>query len=132
MIGTKGFRAREAAANYKRRDRRLVSEEVRAIRAAKLPGTSFHGVAETSEAPVKPATQVQPEQEVKTAETQVEQTAEGDNAADETDGEEAGDETDAGEADEGEEAGETAQEGGANVAADKPAKPKKKAAKAKK
>jgi predicted regulator of Ras-like GTPase activity (Roadblock/LC7/MglB family) len=38
MIGTKGFRAREAAANYKRRERRLVSDEVRAARFANLHG----------------------------------------------------------------------------------------------
>jgi hypothetical protein len=38
MIGTQGFRAREAAANYKRRERRLVSDEVRAVRFANLHG----------------------------------------------------------------------------------------------
>lgn len=55
MQGTKGFRARVAAANYKRRDRRLVSEEVRALRAAHLPGTSFHGNAEdAAAAAIKP------------------------------------------------------------------------------
>lgn len=38
MIGAQGFRAREATANYKRRDRKLVSDEVRAIRFANLHG----------------------------------------------------------------------------------------------
>src|SRR5262245_9235164 len=43
MFGARGFRAREAAANYKRRERRLVSEEVRLARASNLPGHSYHG-----------------------------------------------------------------------------------------
>jgi hypothetical protein len=62
MIGTKGFRAREAAANYKRRERRLVSDEVRAARFANL-----HGNAEPAEE-VKPAQT----ESVKEAETHVE------------------------------------------------------------
>jgi hypothetical protein len=64
MIGTKGFRAREAAANYKRRERRLVSDEVRAARFANL-----HGNAEPAE-----ETEVKPAQteSVKEAETHVE------------------------------------------------------------
>lgn len=49
MIGAKGFRAREAAANYKRRDRRLASEEVRAARAAQLPGVSYHASEEVTD-----------------------------------------------------------------------------------
>jgi hypothetical protein len=49
MIGAKGFRAREAAANYKRRQRRLVSDEVRAARAATLPGVSYHAIAEVTD-----------------------------------------------------------------------------------
>jgi hypothetical protein len=66
MIGTQGFRAREAAANYKRRERRLVSDEVRAVRFANL-----HGNADASEAtpvvataPAQPATEVKPEAQV--------------------------------------------------------------------
>jgi hypothetical protein len=66
MIGAKGFRAREATAHYKRRVRRLVSEEVRAARFANL-----HGIVETkavgSAAPAKPEV---------TEETKVEQVAE--------------------------------------------------------
>jgi hypothetical protein len=38
MIGSQGFRAREAAANYKRRQRKLVTDDVRAARFANLPG----------------------------------------------------------------------------------------------
>ncbi|WP_316196577.1 hypothetical protein [Bradyrhizobium sp. SZCCHNS3053] len=62
MFGAQGFRAREAAANYKRRERRLVPDEVRAIRFANL-----HGNAEAPK--VEVADQVEPEV---TAETQVE------------------------------------------------------------
>lgn len=54
MIGAQGFRAREAAANYKRRERRLVSDEVRAVRFANLHGNAEKLVAETAVAQ-KPA-----------------------------------------------------------------------------
>jgi hypothetical protein len=61
MIGTRGFRAREAAANYKRRERRLVSDDVRAIRFSNL-----HGNADASEVtPVEATEPVEPEPEVK-------------------------------------------------------------------
>ena len=61
MIGTRGFRAREAAANYKRRERRLVSDDVRAVRFANL-----HGNADASEVtPVEATEPVKPEPEVK-------------------------------------------------------------------
>jgi hypothetical protein len=79
MIGAKGFRAREATANYKRRVRRLVSDEVRASRFANL-----HGMVETKAvAPAKPEV---------TEETKVEQVAEQNEAgADEDAGQTGGD-----------------------------------------
>jgi len=59
MIGAKGFRAREATANYKRRERRLVSDAVRAVRFANL-----HGNAENLEAaPVEHAATINLEPE---------------------------------------------------------------------
>jgi hypothetical protein len=72
MIGAKGFRAREAAANYKRRQRRLVSDDVRLARFANLHGIADESKAPVAAAPVEPVEPVQPETEV-TAETQVEQ-----------------------------------------------------------
>ncbi|SDK40656.1 hypothetical protein [Bradyrhizobium ottawaense] len=60
MNGAKGFRAREAAANYRYRDRRLVSNDVRAARAATLPGTSFHGEADEDDAVAVKAAEVVP------------------------------------------------------------------------
>jgi hypothetical protein len=65
MIGAKGFRAREAAANYKRRVHRLVPDEIRAARFANMHGH----VAETNE-PAEPVEPVKVETEV-TADTQV-------------------------------------------------------------
>ncbi|BBB99784.1 MULTISPECIES: hypothetical protein [Bradyrhizobium] len=105
MLGAKGFRTREATANYKRRIRKLVPDEVRAARFANL-----HGNDEPELETVEPEAEVEV-----TAETQPEQTeAQADEAADE-----AGDE---GEGD-SEETPDT--EG-------KAATPKKKASKAKK
>jgi hypothetical protein len=70
MIGAQGFRAREAAANYKRRIRKLVPDEVRAARFANL-----HGLVIETKAPAAPAdVPVQPEV-AETEETQVEQEA---------------------------------------------------------
>ena len=90
MIGAQGFRAREATANYKRRDRKLVTDEVRAIRFANLHGNAEKSEApvDKPEAPVETVTPTQPEPET-TEETQVEQDT-ADDAADATD--EAGDE----------------------------------------
>jgi hypothetical protein len=110
MIGAKGFRAREAAANYKRRDRRLVSDEVRAARTAQLPGVSFHGSAEvTDDLAAKAAAEAAAKEAAEAAEKAAAEAAEKE-AADTT--EQAGD-------DAGDQAGEEA-------AADKPAKTRKK------
>lgn len=115
MIGAKGFRAREATANYKRRIRKLASDEVRAARFANLHGNAEPTPAVEPEA-VEPAAEVEV-----TVETQPEQTeAPADEAADE-----AGDEDAAAD----EEAGEGEAE---EPAADGETAPKKKAAKAKK
>ncbi|WP_424578978.1 hypothetical protein [Bradyrhizobium sp. USDA 241] len=117
MIGAKGFRAREAAANYKRRDRRLVSDEVRAVRAAQLPGVSYHASEEvTDDVAAKAAAEaaVKEAAEKEAAEKAAAEAAEkeaAEKAAAETT-EQAGD-------DGGEQAGE-------ETAADKPAKSKKK------
>ncbi|WFU52308.1 hypothetical protein QA639_21620 [Bradyrhizobium pachyrhizi] len=105
MLGAKGFRTREATANYKRRIRKLVTDEVRAARFANL-----HGNADESTEPDAPVESVEPETAPEAIEEQVAETA------DEA-GDEAGDE---GEAD----SEETAETDG------KPAAPKKKAGKA--
>ncbi|MEY9575880.1 flagellar biosynthesis/type III secretory pathway protein FliH [Bradyrhizobium diazoefficiens] len=114
MIGAKGFRAREAAANYKRRDRRLVSDEVRAARAAQLPGVSYHASEEvTDDVAAKAAAEAAAKEAAEAAEKAAAEAAEkeaAEQAAAETT-EQAGD-------DAGEQAGEET--------ADKPAKSKKK------
>jgi len=79
MIGAKGFRAREATANYKRRERRLVSDEVRAARFANLFGNDVD--ADEVEAVVT----VETEQDVP-SETQAEETAESTKEADAREG----------------------------------------------
>jgi hypothetical protein len=120
MIGAKGFRAREATANYKRRNRKLQTDEVRAARYANLHGNADESApAAAPVEPVEPAAPVQPEAEVKT-----ETPAEGQQT--EPTGEAEGADT-AG--DEGDVADEGAPEGDANTA-DKSTK--KKAGKAKK
>ncbi|GAA0005341.1 hypothetical protein [Bradyrhizobium elkanii] len=89
MLGAKGFRTREATANYKRRIRKLVTDEVRAARFANL-----HGNAEASPEPVAPVEPVEPAATETAPEAVEEQGAETnteDNSADET-GDEAGDE----------------------------------------
>jgi hypothetical protein len=100
MIGAKGFRAREAAANYKRRDRRLVSDEVRAARTAALPGVSFHGIAEaTDEVAVKAAAEAaakeatEKEAAEQAAAEAVEKAAAEAEQADDGEGEQTGEET---------------------------------------
>jgi hypothetical protein len=80
MIGTQGFRAREAAANYKRRERRLVSDEVRAVRFANLHGMvaapSVAEVAKVAEKVVPKTTVVEkPADEVAAAEKAADETA---------------------------------------------------------
>lgn len=116
MIGAKGFRAREAAANYKRRDRRLVSDEVRAARAAQLPGVSYHASEEvTDDVAAKAAAEAAAKEAAEAAEKAAAEAAEKEAAeqaaaADTT--EQAGD-------DAGDQAGDEA-------TADKPAKTKKK------
>jgi RNA-splicing ligase RtcB len=81
MIGTKGFRAREAAANYKRRERRLVSEEIRAVRFANLHGNADE--AEVAEV-VPAAAPVEPVKEAETDEVvPVQGAADGETKADE-------------------------------------------------
>ena len=110
MIGAKGFRAREATANYKRRVRRLVSDEVRAARFANLHGMVVETKSVESVAPAKPEV---------TEETKVEQAEAGaDEAAGETEGDAEG------------EADEADAEGDADKASKTASK--KKAAKAKK
>ena len=123
MIGTKGFRTREAAANYRNRNRRLVSEEVRAARFANLHGY----VGQPAEQPVKADVETTAEPTEQTEQALVEQTqaeqaeqSEGDVA----DADNAGDE--AGNA-EGDGEGEGDSEGDAN--ASDQAAPKKKAPK---
>ena len=89
MLGAKGFRTRKATANYKRRIRKLVTDEVRAARFANL-----HGNAEASPEPVAPVEPVEPAATETAPEAVEEQGAETnteDNSADET-GDEAGDE----------------------------------------
>ncbi|MCA1379396.1 hypothetical protein I6F34_00980 [Bradyrhizobium sp. BRP05] len=116
MQGAKGFRAREAAANYKRRDRRLVSEEVRAIRAANLSGVSFHG--EIDEEAVKAAAEAAEKAAAEAAEKEAaeKEAAEANEQTGEDEGEQAADE--AGEAEQAEQT--------ADAAPNKPAKTKKK------
>lgn len=59
MFGAKGFRAREAAANYKRRERRLVTDEVRAARFAALYGTETQEVETPKPVPKVEETKVE-------------------------------------------------------------------------
>ncbi|UPT95394.1 hypothetical protein J4G48_0040270 [Bradyrhizobium barranii subsp. apii] len=120
MIGAKGFRAREATANYKRRDRRLVSDEVRAARFAILFGNDVGD----DEDEVETVVAVEAEQDEKPAETQAEETTEGTKEVDA--GEGADGDAAAAEADAAEKAA------GEKPAAAKPGKPasKKKANKA--
>ncbi|MCW2078011.1 UNVERIFIED_ORG: hypothetical protein M2193_000186 [Bradyrhizobium japonicum] len=109
MLGAKGFRTREATANYKRRVRKLVPDDVRAARFANL-----HGNDEPELETVEPEAEVEV-----TAETQPEQTeAPADEASEAAD--EAGDES----GDEGEGDSEAAPETDG-----KPATPKKKSGK---
>lgn len=127
MIGAKGFRAREATANYKRRERRLVSDEVRAARFANLFGNDVDDADE-----VEAVVAVETEQDVP-SETQAEETAESTKEADAREGADRDASADAAAAEAAaaeKAAGEKA--GGEKPAADKPAKPasKKKASKA--
>lgn len=118
MIGAKGFRAREAAANYKRRDRRLVSDEVRAARTAALPGVSFHGDPEVKDdLAAKAAAEAAAKEAAEAAEKAAAEAAE--KAAAEAAEKEAADTTEQAGDDAGDQAGDDA-------AADKPAKTKKK------
>ena len=59
MIGAQGFRARAATANYKRRVRKLVPDEVRAARFANL-----HGLVVETPAPAQPEPEVTDETKV--------------------------------------------------------------------
>ncbi|WP_029083413.1 hypothetical protein [Bradyrhizobium sp. th.b2] len=124
MFGAKGFRAREATANYKRRTRRLVTDEVRAIRFANLHGNAepkapAAPVVEPVE-PTAPAAEVTDETNVEQvaedAETSTAETAADQSDQDQTEGDEAdgtGDET-------------APKEGEAKTASAKPKGPKKK------
>lgn len=116
MNGTKGFRTREAAANHRNRNRRLVSEDVRLARFANLHGND--------EAPAEPVAPVEPEIEVTPAEAPAVDEAE----QAETPADEASAEADAeGEGDPEADADESEPQGSADKAARK-----KKAGKAKK
>ncbi|WP_316207400.1 hypothetical protein [Bradyrhizobium sp. SZCCHNR3118] len=57
MIGAKGFRAREAVANYKRRVRKLVPDDVRAARAALMHGEAVATKPAPSAADIEAAEQ---------------------------------------------------------------------------
>lgn len=116
MIGAKGFRAREAAANYKRRDRRLASEEVRAARAAQLPGVSYHASEEVKDDVAAKAAAEAAAKEAAEKEAAEKAAAE---AAEKEAAEQAAAETT-------EQAGDDAGERAGEETADKPAKSKKK------
>jgi hypothetical protein len=128
MFGSKGFRAKEATANYKRRIRKLQTDEVRAVRFANLHGNAEPAPAAEPEA-VEPAAEVEV-----TLDAQPEQTEapadEVSDAADEA-ADEAGDEDSEAAGDE--EGNEDATEGEADAApAEGETAQKKKAGKAKK
>lgn len=89
MLGAKGFRTREATANYKRRIRKLVPDEVRAARFANLHGNDEPELETVeSEAEVEVTAETQPEQ----TEAQADEAGENaDEAADEAGDEGEGD-----------------------------------------
>jgi hypothetical protein len=120
MNGTKGFRIREAAANRRNRNHRIVAADVRNARFANL-----HGNAVDAE-PVSPPAEVTDETKVDQTEVQTDAETEivdGEGADDQSEGDETDDESE-GDEDEGDAEADEAGADASKTGAKKPARKK--------